>query len=176
MPLETTKTDIAENILRRIGKPMKTYEIVRMGYQEGLLESDDRNMVKSVNAAIYNSARNGRDTIMKVEGHRYALTEWGMTPAQGTSNRPPRHRRTSQEENLDSRVDERMKEIQGYISGVRSAVNPDRICLLIEFCYLLELHQQAIELHARLEKNKVDSSWLRRVDTIVRTSKMKARR
>ena len=75
-------------------------------------------------------------------------------------------------DNLDNLVDERMREVQGYISGTRP-INADRICLLIEFCYLLNLHQQAVELHRRLDRNEMDADWLRRVDTIVRVSGMK---
>ena len=175
MPLATTITDIVENILRRNEKPMRTRDIVKTGFQKGLLDSNDRNTVKKVNVAIYNSMRNGNNTIMKVEDHRYALTEWGLQPAESTSTRGTRHRRTSSESNLDSRVDERMREIQACISGIRLP-SADRICLLIEFCYLLDLHQQAVDLHMRLNRSEVDTAWLQRVDTIVRTSKMKARK
>ena len=75
-------------------------------------------------------------------------------------------------DNLDDRVDSRMREVQGYIIGLRSG-DPVRMCLLIEFCYLLELHQQAVDLHASLNRSEVEPDWLRRVDAMVRVSKMK---
>ena len=78
---------------------------------------------------------------------------------------------SSVDDRFNSRVDDRMREIQSCINGVRLP-DASRICLLIEFCYLLELHQQAIDLYARLDKNDVSSDWLLRVDAIVRASKM----
>ena len=79
---------------------------------------------------------------------------------------------TSHEDHLNNRVDQRIREIQGCISGI-IAPSVDRVCLLIEFCYLLELHQQVVDLYARLDRNEVEPDWVRRVDRIVRASRMK---
>ena len=111
---------------------------------------------------------------MTVEDHQNTITEMAMTPTESISTQRDQQLRISRENNLNSRVDERMKEIQGHITGIRHT-KADRVCLLIEFCYLLDLHEQAVDLHARLDRNELDSDWLRRVDTIVRTSRMKAR-
>ena len=125
--------------------------------------------------AIQDSFGNDRDTIMTVEDRRDALADTIMIPAKSTSTRPSHQRRTFPQDSIDNRVDERMKEVQGHISGIKPA-DAARVCLLIEFCYLLELHQQAVDLHARLDRNIVDTDWLRRVDTFARASKMKLRR
>ena len=109
---------------------------------------------------------------MKKEDQRYTLTERSFAMADSTSTQPIRRSQYSSEDSLDRRVDERMKEVIGCINGI-NPTSDDRICLLIEFCYLLELHQQAVDLHGRLDRNKVDPNWLKRVDTIVRTSRMR---
>ena len=109
---------------------------------------------------------------MKAEDHMYASDKWEMKAGEQATADLPRHRRISHEDSLDALVDERMREVQGYISNIKPA-DAERICLLIDFCYQLELHQQAVSLHARLDRNAVDIDWLRRVDTIVRASRMK---
>ena len=109
---------------------------------------------------------------MKEEDQRYTLTERSFAMADSTSTQPIRRSQYSSEDSLDRRVDERIKEVIGCINGI-NPTSADRICLLIEFCYLLELHQQAVDLHGRLDRNEVDLNWLKRVDTIVRTSRMR---
>ena len=106
------------------------------------------------------------------EDQRYALTGQIITRGDDTSTEAVRLLRTSHEDHLENRIDQRMREIQGCISGINSP-SADRVCLLIEFCYLLELHEQAVELHTRLDRNSVEPDWLRRVDRIVRASRMK---
>ena len=85
-----------------------------------------------------------------------------------------RMRHTSNRHYLDNRADERMKEVQACIKGIRSP-SAARICLLIEFCYLLDLHRQAVELYERLDRNQVEADWLSRVDKIAGTSRMRVR-
>ena len=109
---------------------------------------------------------------MKTEDLENPLTRLGMTPVRNTSTKATGPRRASWEDHINKSVDEKMREVQGYISGVRLP-NPHRICLLLEFCYLLELHQQVVNLSARLDRSKVELDWLQRVDAIVRASKMK---
>lgn len=111
-------------------------------------------------------------TATKKEKQRYAFTGQIITRGDDTSAEAVQRLRTSHEDHLENRVDQRMKEIQGCISGI-SSPSVDRVCLLIEFCYLLELHEQAVDLHTRLDRNNVKPDWLRRVDRIVRASKMK---
>ncbi len=109
---------------------------------------------------------------MRIEDRQNTLTKLGMTPVHNTSNKATGPNGASWQDHIDKRVDEKMREIQGCISGIRSP-NPHRVCLLLEFCYLLELHQQVVDLSARLDRNKVEPDWLQRVDAIVRASKMK---
>ena len=109
---------------------------------------------------------------MKVEDQRYTLTEGSFAMGDSTSIQSMRRSHDSFEDSLDRHMDERLKEVIGCINGI-NPTSADRICLLIEFCYLLELHQQAVDLHGRLDRNEVDPDWLKRVDTIVRTSRMR---
>ena len=83
-------------------------------------------------------------------------------------SRPPNR------EDVNDRADERMKEIQACVKGIRTP-SASRICLPIEFCYLLDLHPQALELYERLDRSRIESDWLSRVDRIVRASRIKAR-
>ncbi len=77
-------------------------------------------------------------------------------------------------EEINNRADERMKEVQACVKGIRTPSAP-RICLLIEFCYLLDLHPLALALYERLDKSQIEAAWLSRVDRIVRASRIKAR-
>lgn len=77
-------------------------------------------------------------------------------------------------EDINDRADERMKEVQACVKGIRTPSAP-RICLLIEFCYLLDLHPLALALSERLDRSRIEAAWLSRVDRIVRASKIKAR-
>ena len=83
-------------------------------------------------------------------------------------SRPPNR------EDVNDRADDCMKEIQACVKGIRTPSAP-RICLLIELCYLLDLHPQALELSERLDRSQIEAGWLSRVDRIVRASKIKAR-
>ena len=109
---------------------------------------------------------------MNMEDRRYSRIKLGMAPIKTASSRLDGSLRTTEDDHLDNRVDERMREVQGCISGIRSP-SADRVCLLIEFCYLLDLHQQVVDLYARLEKNDVELGWLTRVDAIVQVCRMK---
>ena len=122
--------------------------------------------------AIRKLIKKGMVASMKTEDRQDPLTKLGMTSVHNTSTNATGPRRASWEDHIDKRVDEKLREIQGCISGI-SSPNPHRVCLLLEFCYLLELHQQVVDLSTRLDRNKVEPDWLQRVDAIVRASKMK---
>lgn len=77
-------------------------------------------------------------------------------------------------EEINRRADDRMKEVQACVKGIRTPSAP-RICLLIEFCYLLDLHSLALALSERLDRTQIEADWLSRVDRIVRASRIKAR-
>ena len=109
---------------------------------------------------------------MNMEHRGYSRIELGMAPIKRASSLLDGSLSATEDDHLDNRVDERMREVQGCISGIRSP-SADRVCLLIEFCYLLDLHQQVVDLYARLEKNDIEQGWLLRVDAIVQVCRMK---
>ena len=143
---------------------------IRLGLVAGWTSFNNR--VRHPYVAIHKPMRKGTVASMKTEDLQNASTRLGMTPVRKTSTEATGLRRASWEDHIDKRVDEKMREVQGYISGIRLP-DPHRICLLLEFCYLLELHQQVVDLSARLDRIKIELDWLQRVDAIVRASKMK---
>ena len=174
MPAGMTRIEAAEYVLKFANKPMKTCEIVSIGFKNRLFERDDKSMVRALNEAIHNDSRNSDSSrIMSLGDGRYALAEWGLKPVTIAPTMSTYRRRFLPEDDLNRRVDDRMREIQACISGI-SSLSADRICLLIEFCYLLDLHHQAIELHKRLDRREVEQGWLMRVDQIARAARMKA--
>ena len=174
MPAGMTRIEAVEYVLKFAKKPMKTREIVSIGFKNRLFERDDKSMIRALNAAIHNESRNSDSAkIMSMGDGRYALAEWGLKPGAVTPTMSTYRRRFLPEDDLNRRVDDRMREIQACISGI-SSLSADRICLLIEFCYLLDLHQQAVELHKRLDRREVEQGWLIRVDQIARAARMKA--
>jgi len=164
------RLDAAIIVLRSRGEPMTSSEIVHAGALNGLFERGDHSMAASVNTALYNAARRQHSAVVSLGNGRYGLREWGSSS--DTSWAPP-HQRAGQfvdarsNDAMVNKLTQRLREVFGYLEGLTD-LSADRVCLLIEFCYLLELDRQAVDLHLKLPKDDVDSEWLRRVERLVR--------
>lgn len=202
MPARYSREEAAIQVLRMSKKPMSPTEIVQVGAPNGFFESVSRFIVASVNTSLYVGAKRPSPRVVSLGDGRYGLPEWGLTPrttlAQVSEQTAPHrmsqypdlnriqesyqepesaapHRRGRPprvDNNLAQRVAERMKEIEGCVQGL-AYLHPDRVCLLIEFCHVLELHQEAVDLYQRLPKEDVDIAWMRRIEALVRVSRQR---
>lgn len=83
-----------------------------------------------------------------------------------------RRRRRAGDDGVVRRLEDRIKEVDDFMQGTVS-FPPERVCLLIAFCHLLELDRQAVELYQRLPRDEADPAWLSRIDRLVRVSRQR---
>lgn len=169
-----TREEAAIRVLRLRKQPMTPSQIVEMGARNGFFENSSRAIVASTNVALHKAARRTEPPVFQLGDGRYGLPEWGMLEVQlpdpaDTSPHPP-VRRPRVNHDMNQRLGERMKDVEDYLKGM-AALNPERVCLLIGFCHLLDLHREVVDLYARLPKNEVDPAWLKRVERLVRVSR-----
>ena len=177
MAQRMTRLEAAVTVLRQTGEPMTATQIVDIGHQNKFFERSDKSLARSVYVSLNQNAREtegsgqghrtvGPGTVMSMGDGRYAMTEWGLQPV-------AQHRVRADidpKDYLNQRLDDRLKDVYRHLKNIK-ILSDERVCLLIEFCYLLKLYQLAVDLHARLPRNGIDPKWLRRVDRIANASR-----
>ncbi len=162
-----TRLGAALEVLRLRGQPMTPSEIVEIGHKNRFFEKNDRRIVGSVNASLSKASKEAQPIVVSLGDGRYALAEWGIPVTPRNRGVLKKQRVSTLQNDIVGKLDERLREIQDYLDG-KADLNPDRVCLLIELCYLLELDEQAVDLFLKLPRGQVDADWLRRVDRLVR--------
>lgn len=181
------RLDAAIRVLYMRGQPMTPREIVTIGFKNRLFEGDDERIERLVEASLRRASnappqvwfdpvtgeQHPMRSIVRLSDGRYALAEWGFPQATRESGKGRRRQRANAaQDDIAKKLNERLREVQDYLDGLTDLA-PDRVCLLIEFCYLLELNEQAVDLHRKLPKERADEDWLRRVDRLVRVCRQR---
>jgi hypothetical protein len=163
-------------VLQSKSEPMTPSQIVEIGSLNRLFEGNGRSISASVNTALHGEARKEGCRVVQLGDGRYALAEWGYPPAPVRTRRPrgSRHSRspTQQGDEVAQRATARLREIRSYLNGM-GGLSPERVCLFIEFCYLMEMHQEAVDLFHRLPPEGVDEQWRARVERLVRVCRQR---
>jgi hypothetical protein len=178
------REDAAIMVLRLSKQAMTPSEIVEVGAKNGFFENTSRSVIAATNTAIYQASQRPHAPVVRLGNGRYGLPERGSGTSSDKSTRDSagpawqsqagaisrsRRRLPMVDKAMNQRIEKRMTEIEGYIQGLES-LSPDRVCLLIEFCHLMELHEHAVELYQRLNRDEVDKEWLMRIQRLVRVS------
>ncbi|MBI4331693.1 MAG: winged helix-turn-helix domain-containing protein [Chloroflexi bacterium] len=169
MPGKVDRATAAMMVLKMKQQPLTPSEIVDIGFKNGYFESADWAITRSLNTRINHLSKGPTPVFVRIGDGRYALPDWGVIPRAGGAGSGRRARSGALGDGLAQRVDDRMRDIEGCIRG-SAFFSPDRVCLFIEFCHLLELHQKAVDLYRRLPKDEVDKAWLTRIEKLVRVS------
>jgi len=158
--------DAAFEVLKLTGRPMWPTEIAAVAIANGLVRSTTPG---SVNAAIWAELRTSPTP-------RFEKTGMGYRLANGAAAIPPRVTALPSKTGSSPLADplkKQLVEIRKFLRGETAGVDANTICIWLEFCALLELHNEVVQLFSRISEDSADPFLYGRARKLSRVSRMR---
>jgi len=144
---------------------MHPAEIAEVAISNGLVRST---APASVNAAIWKEIRDSQTP-------RFEKTSGGYRLANGATARlrAPVTDGGRDISELERVLKKRLTEIRRFLRGDTVGIDANTMCIWLEFCSLLELYDEVVQLFGRISEEAADPFLYGRARRLVRVSKMK---